>query len=323
MKKKLFFVFVVIALVLGACTTTPSEAEVDAISTSAAATVEARFTAVAATLSVLEPTATVLPTDTPWPTPEEVLSTPTLEAGLGPAPEGCLLATLVSETIPDGTVLATGEYFFKRWYLRNDGECTWNQDYELLYWNGDLMGGYIEYPFTNIALPGETIEIPIQLQAPATPGTYTGYWMLRSKSGYTFGIGPLSVPASVKVDVRDPGNIDYAITSVEYYMVREPEYGCPANVDRTIYAEITTNGPLELRYRFYQRENDGGIVPQRKQWLRFDEAGTKTVKNLWRLNSCVNSQPRFVSLGILSDTDELLYKYPEYVFVNDCPDLCE
>lgn len=325
MNKKLFFIFVVVALVLGACTATPSEDELNAVATSAAATVEARFTQVAATLSAMEPTEAVVPTDTPWPTPEEeVVMSPTAIVDNGVAPEGCLEATLVSETIPDGTVLATGEYFFKRWYLRNDGECTWNKEYELIYWSGDLMGGYVEYPFTDIAQPGETIEIPIQLQAPETPGTYTGYWKIRSRSGYTFGIGPLSVPASVSVDVRNTDDIEYAITSVEYYMVREPEFGCPVNVDWTIYAEVTVNGPMDIRYRFYQRENDGGIVPQPKAWMRFEEAGTKTVSTLWRLNKCVNNQPRFVSLGILADgSDELLYTYPEFSFVNNCPDLCE
>lgn len=323
MDKKLFFVFFVSALILGACTTAPSEDEVNTISTAAAATVEARFTAVAGTVAALEPTQVVLPTETLWSTPEAE-ATPTESVDLGPAPEGCLAATLVSETIPDGTVLATGEYFFKRWYLRNDGDCTWNQEYELLYWSGDLLGGYVEYPFTDIAQPGETLEIPIQLQAPATAGTYTGYWKMRSKSGYVFGVGPLNAPASVSVDVRNPDDIEYAITSVEYYMVREPEEACPANVDWTIYAKVTTNGPMDIRYQFYQRENDGGIVPQKKGWMRFDEAGTKTVNTLWRLNKCVNNQPRFVSLVILDNYDDVpIYQYPEFSFVNDCPDLCE
>ena len=322
MKKKMFFVFVVAMLVMGACSATPSEDEINAISTSAAATVEARFTEDAASAPVAKATVTVIPSDTPWPTPAEITATKTVVPDVAPA--GCLEATLVSETIPDGTVLATGEYFFKRWYLRNDGDCTWNQEYELIYWNGDLMGGYVEYPFTDIALPGETIEIPIQLQAPATPGTYTGYWMMRSKSGYIFGVGPLNVPASVSVDVRNSDDIVYGITSVEYYMVREPQFACPANVDWTVYAEITTNGPMEIRYQFYQRENDGEIVKQKKSWVRFDQAGAKTVNTLWRLNNCVNNQPRFVSLVILEpDGDTPIYQYPEFVFVNDCPDVCD
>lgn len=321
MKKKMILIFIAGLLVLAGCSAGPSEEDINAISTLAAATVEARFTADAASAPVIE-TVDVIPSDTPWPTPEEILPTETGVPGIAPA--GCLVASLSWETIPDQTVLATGEYFFKRWYLRNDGDCTWNQEYELLYWSGDLLGGYVEYPFTDIAQPGETIELPIQLQAPATPGTYTGYWMMRSRSGYIFGIGPLGVPLSVQVDVRNEDDIEYGITSVEYYMVREPDFGCPANVDRTIYAEVTVSGPMDIRYQFYQRENDGQIVKQKKAWLRFDEAGTKTINNLWRLNQCVNSQPRFFSLVILNgETDNPIYQYPEYTFINDCPDLCD
>lgn len=317
----MIFVFVVAALVLGACSATPSEDEINAISTLAAATVEARFTQEALNAPVLETVAvpaieTIALTTTP--------ALPTQTAAPGVAPDGCLLASLVSETIPDGTVLSTGEYFTKRWYLQNSGSCAWNQEYELIYWDGDLMGGYIEYPFPNIALPGESIELPIELRTPDVPGSYTGYWKMRSLSGYIFGVGALNVPISVNVDVRNAGEIDYGITSVEYYMVRNPETGCPANVDRTIYAKVTTSGPMKIRYRFYQRESDGEVVFQKKEWLTFTEAGTQTISNLWRLNHCVNAQPRYFSLVILDpETDSPIYQYPEFTFINDCPDVCD
>ncbi len=319
MNKKIYAMLIVSVLVLFGCTPSISEDDINAISTSAAATVEARFTE-EAPVPVLE-TVEVIPSDTPWPTLVEAVPSETAVSEI--APEGCLVANLVSETIPDGTILETGEYFFKRWYIQNNGDCTWNQEYELLYWSGDLMGGYVEYPFPDIVQPGESIELPIQLLAPSTPGTYTGYWKMRSRSGYIFGVGPLNAPISVSVDVRNQDDIEYGITSVEYYMVREPENGCPANVDRTIYAKVTVNGPKKIRYQFYQRENDGQIVKQTKQWLQFDEAGTKTVSNLWRLNNCVNAQPRFFSLVILDPgSDQPVYQYPEYMFINDCPDLC-
>ena len=317
MKKKLFLIFFV--LIMAGCTTSPSEDEINAISTSAAATVEARFTKEAFSTPMF---VTVVPSDTPWPTlVAELPATQTPNPGV--APDGCLVASLVDETIPDGTVLATGEYFIKRWYVQNNGSCSWDQEYDLIYWDGDLMGGYIEYPFPDIALPGETLELPIQLQTPATPGTYTGYWMMRSRSGYLFGVGSLNVPISVSVDVRGEGDIGYGITSVEYYMVRDPETGCPANVERTIYAVVTVNGPMEIRYRFYQRESDGGVVPDRKKTLTFTEAGSQTVGTVWTLNHCTNAQPRYVRLVILDpDNDQPIYEYPEFEFVNDCPDVC-
>ncbi len=324
MKKKIILLSVLMIGLFAGCSSEPSDEQVNAISTSAVATAEARLTQDAPSLSVTETVSAIPVTPVNTLAPTQPAPLPTAAGDIGVAPEGCLAATLVNETIPDGTVLETGEYFFKRWYLRNDGECTWNQEYELLYWDGDLMGGYVEYPFTDIAQPGETIELPIQLQAPEAAGTYTGYWKMRSRSGYLFGVGPANVPISVSVDVRNAEDIDYEITSVEYYMVRNPEKGCPANVDRTIYAKVTVNGPMKIRYRFYQRENDGEIVWQEKGWLNFEQAGTKTVSNLWRLNYCVNNQPRFVSFVVLDpSSDGEIYRYPEFTFVNDCEDLCE
>jgi hypothetical protein len=145
--------------------------------------------------------------------------------------------------------------------------------------------------------------------------------MMKSRSGYIFGVGDNDVPISVNIDVRDADNIDYKITSVEYYMVRDPESGCPANVHRTIYAKVTVNGPMDIRYRFYQRESDGEIVKQAKDWIHFTEAGTKTVSNVWTLNKYTTQNPRYVSLVILDpNSDEPIYQYPEFMFINDCPD---
>jgi len=190
MNKKIFIAIFILSLVLSACGGSPSDADVAMISTS-----------------------TPIPTDS---APEE--SIPTLapptqtETPLvsGIAPEGCLVANLTNESIPDGTILATGEYFTKHWYIQNNGECTWNQEYKLLYWDGDLLGGYTEYNFPDIAQPGEIIELPIQLRAPDIAGNYTGYWKMQSRSGYLFGVGELNVPISVNIDVREEGDIEYS-----------------------------------------------------------------------------------------------------------------
>ena len=320
MNKKIFIAIFILSLVLSACGGSPSDADVAMISTAAAQTVEARFTEEAEDMPTPKPTEAAPEEIIPTLAPPTQTETPVS----GIAPEGCLVASLTNESIPDGTVLATGEYFTKHWYIQNNGDCTWNQEYKLLYWDGDLLGGYTEYNFPDIAQPGETIEIPIQLRAPGSAGIYTGYWKMQSRSGYIFGVGEYNVPISVNIDVRDAGDIEYGIISVEYYMTRDPENGCPANVSRTIYAVVSVSGPMEIRYQFYQRESDGEIVKQTKKWLRFEEAGTQTIKNEWILNKCTNANPRYVSLVILDpDDDTLVYQYPEFVFVNDCSDQCD
>ncbi len=321
MHKKTLIFFLAIGLIMGACTPSSSDAEIEMASTSAAQTVEARFTEIAKN-NTPAPQPSATKSVTPVETLAVPIASPTIVADLGNLPDEALVANLYSETIPDGTVLKTGEYFTKSWSLQNNGTYTWSKEYKLIYWDGDLLGGATEYNFFDVIAPGEVLTMPIQLLAPDIAGSYTGYWKIKTPSGYIFGVGEYDAPISVNIDVRNEDDIEYGITSVEYSMTRDPEFACPANVEWTIYATVSVSGPMKIRYQFYQRESDGQIVKQRKQWLTFTEAGTKTVENIWQLNHCVNAQPRYVSLVILSDTDAPLHQYPEFMFINDCPDLC-
>ena len=69
----------------------------------------------------------------------------TSESTLASAPSdpNCVKATLVTENPPDNTILQPGIYFWKTWTLLNTGTCTWNSSYNLIFWNGDLMGGLV------------------------------------------------------------------------------------------------------------------------------------------------------------------------------------
>ncbi len=323
MNKKILILIFALSLIMSACgSSTPSDEDIAMISTSAAQTVEAQFAEIAN-----ESTSIALPTAIKTQEAPEgataVPATPTVDTNLSTLPEGALVANLYSESHPDGTVLETGEFFTKSWSLQNNGTYTWSKDYKLVYWDGNILGGAAEYNFFDVIGPGEILTMPIQLLAPDAAGNYTGYWKIKSPSGYVFGVGEYNAPISVKVDVRESDDIEYGITSVEYSMTRDPEFGCPANVKRTIHATISVSGPMKIRYQFYQRESDGQIVKQRKQWLNFDEAGTKTVSNLWQLNMCVNAKPRYVSFVVLNpETDNPRYQYPEFSFINNCPDLC-
>jgi len=189
-----------------------------------------------------------------------------------------------------------------------------------------MLGGYTEYNFPDIAKPGETISIPIQLQAPDTVGNFTGSWMMKSRSGYTFGVGQYNVPITVSIDVRNEKDIEYGITSVENYMTRDPQFACPANVIRTIHTSISVSGPMKIRYRFYHRKFNGDMTYMNKYWLEFTEAGTKTITDSWPLNRCTNNRPRYWGLQILdgppTGVDAVIYTYPEFEFINECPDEC-
>ncbi|MDP2976091.1 MAG: NBR1-Ig-like domain-containing protein, partial [Anaerolineales bacterium] len=116
------------------------------------------------------PSATPLGTNTPLPTNTPVPS---------PTPI-CDKSAFVSETIEDGTDFAPGAAFTKIWRLKNAGVCKWTTAYALVFDSGNAMGASSPVHLTGDVLPGQTVEILVPMTAPATAGTYTGYWKMRN-----------------------------------------------------------------------------------------------------------------------------------------------
>lgn len=195
------FVFVIgISLIISACNSPLSEG---AAQPDPAETVPADAAA-AAELAELAPETS--PTPPPSVTPLEVTAVITEVATQTPVPSQtatdevlqvlnpslCDVAGFDADvTIPDGTEIEANSTFTKTWRLHNDGTCTWNSDYELVFSSGDQMGGEdVHIPADTVA-PGETIDISVELVAPTDLGTHIGYWMLRNASGTVFGIDGL------------------------------------------------------------------------------------------------------------------------------------
>ncbi len=136
-----------------------------------------QFVPTPATLIGLTPTGT--PTSTPTATPTPII---------GSGPGGCVLkGTYIADvTIPDGTVLAPNAPFLKTWRIRNDGTCSWDAGYQLVYAEGSQMSGpaAVNIP---AAAPGQTIDISVNLVAPGVPGDATGMWRLRASNNAIFG----------------------------------------------------------------------------------------------------------------------------------------
>jgi hypothetical protein len=89
-------------------------------------------------------------------------------------------------TIPDGTVLAPNAAFVKTWRIRNDGTCTWDAGYQVVFAEGSQMSGPAAANIP-VAAPGETKDISVNLAAPGAIGDYTGKWRLRASNGAIFG----------------------------------------------------------------------------------------------------------------------------------------
>ncbi len=98
-------------------------------------------------------------------------------------------------SIPDGTNLQSGAAFTKTWRLKNTGSCTWTSGYQLVFDHGDAMGGPAAQALSGSTAPDQTVDISVNLTAPAAAGTYKGFWKLRDQAGSVFGLssGPFWV----------------------------------------------------------------------------------------------------------------------------------
>lgn len=183
--RSIFISSILLVLILSSCNlpskATPTD-EPNAIFTQAALTVQAQLTQVpppaqfnTPTLPPPQPTNTAvsLPTLPPVINTNTPIATPT---------QACDQAQFIKDvTVPDGTVYAPGTSFVKTWRLRNSGICTWT-GYSLVFDTGDAMNGTSPNAIGTLA-PGQEVDLSVTLIAPATNGSYRGYWRLRNGSG--------------------------------------------------------------------------------------------------------------------------------------------
>ena len=221
--------FLLIALFTAALLTgcnEETEVEVDAnmLMTQVMSTINAEMTQTAAAKPTF--TATIPPTVTKATTP--TTQSTKLSAGI-PASSGvsysavtttsCNQAEFISDvTIADGTSIEPGVTFTKTWSLSNAGTCSWTTDYLLVYYSGSQMDGPDSQDLTDTTItPGDSIEISVELIAPTTAGTYTGYWALQSADGETFGIGSVAQPFYVQIVVGTSSTETPTFTSTSEY----------------------------------------------------------------------------------------------------------
>ncbi len=183
----------VAALLLAACNFPGYQsAPGDPVATSAAATIAAalELTRLAVTL---EPP-TLVPTQAP-PTPVPASPTPAPPTAVPPTvtpSTPCNAASFVSDvTYPDNTSVVVGASFTKTWRLKNVGTCTWTSGYKLAFDGGDRMSAPDTVTLTSGTVPpGGTVDVSVDLKAPADTGTYQGNYRLKEPGGALFGIGP-------------------------------------------------------------------------------------------------------------------------------------
>jgi hypothetical protein len=324
-KYTLFVTIVATSLLITACgaqSTAESAQELSSIETAVAATVAAQNTAQSANNTPM-PTAPIV-TQTPLVfsptlTPLAPIASPTLSTNTSKSE--CASASLVSETIPDGTIFSPDKVFTKTWDIKNTSTCTWDTTYRIIFWSGDILGGSYYYNLPQMVAPGQTLPISLILTAPKTEATYTSEWMLQTPDSVEFGVGQYNVPFSAKINVSTSATPNYGVTSVEYNMVRDPATGCPANVTYTAYATVTTNGPLEFKYYWNNIQFNGETqTVKNPDIIKMKSAGSVVLSNSWKLHIATNTGTRWMAIAIgISDGDNYQYtEYPRVEFTKDC-----
>ncbi len=129
------------------------------------------------------------------PTTSDSTATPT-----GPLTDQAEFVTDV--TVPDGSDFAPGAKFTKTWRIKNVGTATWTTGYAMEYVRGTNMAAVSKVSFPNDVPPGGTVELSVEMTAPATPGQYTSLWQFSNAARVRFGVGPnFNEPIYVLIDV--------------------------------------------------------------------------------------------------------------------------
>lgn len=205
MKRLPFAILLILLAALASCNLpgeTPTEPAPDAVFTQMAQTVAAELTRVAGQATPTSPTPPT-PTITFTPQPSNTLPSPPTNTPVPCLAVGWSDAT-IDVTVPDNAVMSPGQAFTKTWRLTNIGTCAWNSSYQLVFDHGDTMGvvnTYAQPLTTGTVSPGQTVDVSVNLTAPAVSGTYTGYWRFRDPNGVYFGLAPNNSPWIVKIKV--------------------------------------------------------------------------------------------------------------------------
>jgi len=196
-------------LILSACnlpSKNPGLQDSNAAMTAAAQTVAAQLTSLVpintATVPVVVPS-----TNTPISVPPTAIipSATFLPPTATPICDGAQFVADV--TVPDDTVFSPNQTFTKTWRLKNIGTCSWTPSYAVAFSDGNSMNGPATQALVGNVNPGQTVDISVNLTAPADPGTYTGNYRLRNAAGLLF------TKFYVRIKVQ---TIAFAVTSVTY-----------------------------------------------------------------------------------------------------------
>jgi hypothetical protein len=149
------------------------------------------------------------------------------------------------------------------------------------------MNGPAVQALTGNVNPGQTVDLSVNLTAPAADGTYTGNWGIRNAAGVIF-----PTHFYVQIVVGTGGTVGpFAVVHVTYTLSTWSDSGhtdCPR-----VTADITTNKAGTVTYHWVRSDASSST-----DTLDFSAAGTKSVNYDWALGSTHAGETNFVGIYI-------------------------
>ena len=161
---------------------------------------------------------------------------------------GCDRAQFIGDvSVPDGSTFTPNASFTKTWRLKNTGACTWTTAYSLVFASGNRMSGPDSF-LPLAVVPGQTIDLVINLTAPNLAGSYRGYWQLKNASGGLFGIG---------TNANDPFFVDINVSGTAVISPTPTRTTAPATVTPTFTPTPTATSSTTGNWSTYQNVKYG------------------------------------------------------------------
>ncbi len=160
-----------------------------------------------------------------------------------PVSKDCLekAAFYADVTVPDGTFFHQGDDFTKTWRFRNEGTCTWTTDYSVVFHSGDNMSAPIEIPFSESVLPGELVDMSVDMKAPTRGGNHQSNWEFADSDGVHFGAGASGKDLFwVLISVRFLDQNDEPQPDPSNLPPPSSPSGCSPKIDRSYESQVVT-----------------------------------------------------------------------------------
>jgi len=142
-------------------------------------------------------------------------------------------------TIPDDTFFRQGETFIKTWRFRNEGTCTWTPDYKVVFYGGEIMDAALSNPFPTTVLPGEQVDISLNMKAPTRGGPFQSVWGFEDPNGVRFGTGSAGKDLFwLAINVRFLDQNDQPQPDPGSQPPPPPPTGCSAQADTGVAATV-------------------------------------------------------------------------------------